>query len=409
MRSASAINTHQQSDRLSLVLTSGMKMLRVSPMLISGRTPDGKKPVEVPAASITKQHYSVESAKRLTQATARFVDAVAGLWPGKLDLTDGVPTPDAVAKLVAHAHDLLRADPMSKNAWNLLDAAGKFRKVVERFASEEASMRMKAANAARAEAARLKAAAEDPKYQFGVVLPGKEYSILIDPDGTNRTGPTREQVMEKFDAITLPFCEGLFGGAAAVDEAMLGEPDSEGMFYVLNAAGQFAGAVTLGGMDTEHRVVEGLPWNPEIWRNKLEKIVPKPWTTHSQTKLERYKTAKLHGLVFNINYFCTVGSNPGFRVEKGQPRDPKRPKGAGKALMRGIRSFVYQTHVQPAEEESDRAIIKSYCFMDGDMDETVNWWWVQQLKFEEITGLDPKDLEEGLVPMYREIFGNTAY
>lgn len=246
----------------------------------------------------------------------------------------------------------------------------------------------------------LAAPADDvgaPKYTWGVILPGQNEAHEPDRDGT---GPSRKELYELYMKKLNNECSDNIA-IASITSALLHD-DDEGFFYALNAKGEFVGAATVEQYE--------FPWDVLKWMAKLYTLVTTDVFsgTVAASPLERYRKAKAHGLTFPLNHVCTAGADPYDLIEVGKPRDPDRPRGAGKALVRGIREFVEQSYVQPMAQHLRWApdVIRVWCFLEADVSYSALWFWKEKLAFE----TDPKvvRIDEGVYPMYRPLFSDKG-
>ena len=238
-------------------------------------------------------------------------------------------------------------------------------------------------------------AADDPNYAFGVLIPYHDEARASDRDGP---GPSRAVLLALFEQGLKRECSSE-GFARVSIESVLGHND-EGLFYVLNANGEFVGGAT---------VQDGaFPWDIEEWMGKLRTLVETDVFSGAaaDSPLTRYRKAKAHGLTFPLNEVCTSGSNPGVLMERfGEAaRDPNRPRGAGKALVRGIRDYVEASFVQPMARRLRwaPAFIRAWCFFEADVVDTALWFWEKRLKF--VADQEVVAMDEDVFPMYRPMF-----
>ncbi|MBN38150.1 MAG: hypothetical protein CMI29_06735 [Opitutae bacterium] len=248
-------------------------------------------------------------------------------------------------------------------------------------------------------AASAGAAADYPKYTWGVVLPGFDKAYQSDGIGQE---PSRTELLASFHENMSQDCTEGFAKPAI--ESALSHVDDEGLFYVLNANGKFVGGATVVG--------GAFPWDPITWVRELHKLVTTdPLSGNAAgSPVERYRKAKAHGLTFPLNEVCTSGTDPGWYMEiyGKDARDRNRPRGAGKALVRGIREFVEHSYVQPMAQHFQWApfVIRAWCFFEADVVDTALWFWKDKLRFVADPEVVPRD--EDVFPMYRPLFSDKG-
>ena len=242
-------------------------------------------------------------------------------------------------------------------------------------------------------------AADYLEYTWGVVLPG--FSMAYQSDGIG-PGPSRAELFASFDKKMDKDCTEGFA-RASITSALLHVND-DGLFYVLNVKGEFVGGAT---------VEEGaFPWDPIKWVKELHTLATTDVFSGKAagSPVERYRKAKARGLTFPLNEMCTLGVDPGLLMKHfGETaRDPNRPRGAGKALVRGIRAFVEQSYVQPMAQHFQWApdFIRAWCFLEADVVDTALWFWEGKLRFVADPEVVPSD--EDVFPMYRSLFSHEG-
>ena len=244
----------------------------------------------------------------------------------------------------------------------------------------------------RVETAPADGAADDPNYAFGVLIPGHDEARASDRDGP---GPSRATLLALFEQGLKRKCTSKGVARVAIESAL--RHDDEGLFYVLNANGEFVGGATVEEV--------AFPWDPDEWMGKLVETDSSSGAA-ADSSLTRYRKAKAHRLTFSLNEVCTSGIDPGELMERrgANARDANRPRGAGKALVRGIRAFVEASYVQPmARRLGWKPVdIRAWCFFEAEVVDTALWFWKERLKFVTDPGVVPMD--EGVFPMYRPLF-----
>lgn len=237
----------------------------------------------------------------------------------------------------------------------------------------------------------------DSKYIWGVILPNEKNSYHPD---RKETGPTRTELITLLDEKLGRECSHAFAVVSIKSTLLL----NDGLFYVLNSDGQLVGSAT---------VEDGtFPWDPIKWIDDLYTLATTDVFSGAAagSPVERYRKAKARGLTFSLNHMCTAGADPGQLLQDYGPdaRDMNRPRGAGKAIIRGIRSFVETVYVRPMAQHLRWApdFIRAWCFLEADVVDTALWFWEKQLAFKMETGIAL--IDEGVHPMYRPMFSNEG-
>lgn len=248
-------------------------------------------------------------------------------------------------------------------------------------------------------AAPAEGASDYLNYTWGVVLPG--FSNAYQSDGIG-PGPSRAELLTSFHKKMDGDCTEGFA-RTSIESALL-HVDDEGLFYVLNANGEFVGGATVEE--------SAFPWDPIKWVRGLHTLATTDVFSGmaAGSPLERYRKAKAHGLTFPLNEVCTSGVDPGWLMKHfgEDARDTNRPRGAGKALVRGIREFVELSYVQPMAQHFQWApdFIRAWCFLEADVVDTALWFWEGKLRFVADPEVVPSD--EDVFPMYRPLFSHEG-
>ena len=243
------------------------------------------------------------------------------------------------------------------------------------------------------------ATADYLEYTWGVVLPG---SNIAYQSGGIGPAPSRVELRRLFDEKMGNDCNPGFA-RQSIESALL-HVDEEGLFYVLNAKGEFVGGATVED--------SAFPWEPVKWMGDLHTLAAMDVYSGKAagSPLERYRKAKAKGLTFPLNEVCTHGADPGLWMERlgKDARVPNRPRGAGKALVRGIRAFVEQSYVQPMAQhfQWEPDFIRAWCFLEADVVDTALWFWKGKLRFVDDPEVVP--IDEGVFPMYRPLFSHEG-